>query len=327
MLKEDFSWEEDGEELQAECGNKLLMRYMGDNVVLIQNFSDFSMEALASEMDEWLRYWFVWHKPWEVSDVYHKRRIWTRWIGVLLHSWCERFFKKVSSTFGTFINLDGVTERKERFDYARVFMSISFTVTINQEISVLIDGRQFKIKIVEENPDPIPSVMVSQINNQGDMDSWSSDSGNSLLSGPAKATLHDQCYASEESSEEEETSVQMGDRNVFTEKAGHNESSGTITRALRKSKSHGDILVACMGAGGATLSDESADILGSKGTDEVSRSGSTNKIGPTSGTKQNNIGPKRGEAHVISEGENGPMEKEQLQAINEIVGENPAMRK
>lgn len=55
-LKSDFSWSEHGEEIQSECGNRLKLRFMWNNLVLIQGAED---EAVNVIIDEWLKFWFV----------------------------------------------------------------------------------------------------------------------------------------------------------------------------------------------------------------------------------------------------------------------------
>lgn len=85
VLKQRFSWEEYGEELQEECGDLLNIRYMGDNVVLISNKSGKSGNDTTHNMDEWFKHWFEWTRPWSLKDVSHKRLVLTRWFGVPLH--------------------------------------------------------------------------------------------------------------------------------------------------------------------------------------------------------------------------------------------------
>ncbi|KAL8509651.1 hypothetical protein ACS0TY_016757 [Phlomoides rotata] len=47
LLKDEFSWEDNGEKIQGECEVKIKLCYMGDNVVLIRNMSELSLEDLA----------------------------------------------------------------------------------------------------------------------------------------------------------------------------------------------------------------------------------------------------------------------------------------
>lgn len=150
LLKLEFSWEEDNEEIQGECGVKLKLTFMGDNVILIQNNSGISMGDLSKEMEEWVGHWLEWVRLWQEQDVCHRRRLWTRWIGVPLHAWCNRFLRLASSNIGTFIKLDTPTENRERLDIARVLVSVSFFNDINIVFQTRINGQVFKIKVMEE---------------------------------------------------------------------------------------------------------------------------------------------------------------------------------
>ncbi|KAL8537704.1 hypothetical protein ACS0TY_012738 [Phlomoides rotata] len=112
LLKNDFTWEDNGEEIQGECGIKFKLCYMGDNVVLIRNQSEFSLPEFEKEMGEWLKNWFQWVRPWKEQDVCHRR--------------------------------------KERLDIARLQLSVPFDNEINTSFSVRIGDHSFKIRIIEE---------------------------------------------------------------------------------------------------------------------------------------------------------------------------------
>ncbi|KAL8457252.1 hypothetical protein ACS0TY_035192 [Phlomoides rotata] len=51
-LHKEFEWDDYEEEIQSECGNKLVLRYVGDNSVIIQNLSDLKLQDLESDMDQ-----------------------------------------------------------------------------------------------------------------------------------------------------------------------------------------------------------------------------------------------------------------------------------
>ncbi|KAL8466470.1 hypothetical protein ACS0TY_035523 [Phlomoides rotata] len=152
LLKKDFSWETHGEEIQSEWGNNLKISFVGDNAVLIHNLSNIPMKELPNEMDEWLSYWFEWHRPWKEKDVCHRRLVWTRWFGVPFHAWSTRFFNLASAFLGAFVKLDAASENKSRMDYARVLVSVPFPTEARQSFSVEIDGIPFRIKVEEEYP-------------------------------------------------------------------------------------------------------------------------------------------------------------------------------
>ncbi|KAL8521976.1 hypothetical protein ACS0TY_012213 [Phlomoides rotata] len=57
-LKKNFSWEDYQDEIQTEGGKSLLLRSLGDDVVLIQNLTGKPYEILMKEWDDWFSHWF-----------------------------------------------------------------------------------------------------------------------------------------------------------------------------------------------------------------------------------------------------------------------------
>lgn len=186
---------------------------MGDDIILIQNASEKSLEESTQDFDEWFKHWFEWTRPWQPLDVNHKRLVWTRWIRVPVHAWSVRFFKNISSSLGSFIKLDALTENKSRLDQARVLLSVSFLKDVNQTFNVNIDGNIFPIKISEDI-----WFEESNSNEEGEDDDestshWSENPESDSSSGPAKAIFRGRIQSASKSvqpSLEEEKSVNMG---------------------------------------------------------------------------------------------------------------------
>ncbi|KAL8504197.1 hypothetical protein ACS0TY_022799 [Phlomoides rotata] len=126
LIKEDFSWESYGEETRSESGKSLTLRYMGDNVVIINHSEEKDMKETILELDEWISHWFEWCRPWMERDVCHRRKVWTRWYGVPAHAWTPRFFKLASVNVGSFVKMDAISESKRRLDVARILISVPF---------------------------------------------------------------------------------------------------------------------------------------------------------------------------------------------------------
>lgn len=150
LLKKEFSWDIDEEEILSECGGVFRLAHMGDNVILLNNISGKDLSKISSEFDEWFSHWFDWYRVWKPVDACHKRLVWTKWFGVPLHAWSERFFKTVCPSLGMFIKLDNDTMNKVRFDFARVLISVSYLKDVNQIIKVAVDNDIYSIKIVED---------------------------------------------------------------------------------------------------------------------------------------------------------------------------------
>ncbi|KAL8551438.1 hypothetical protein ACS0TY_000508 [Phlomoides rotata] len=123
---------------------------MGENVILMQNKLEKPLSVVEKEMNKWLSYWFEWFRPWREEDVCHQRKIWTRWVGVPIHAWNERFFKIASSKIGAYIQVDENTKERLRLDVARVMVSVPWMSDSNIIFTANIDGKPFKIKVTEE---------------------------------------------------------------------------------------------------------------------------------------------------------------------------------
>ncbi|KAL8501992.1 hypothetical protein ACS0TY_021214 [Phlomoides rotata] len=120
LLRNSFPWEDYHEEMQAECGEMLKLKTLGDDVVLIHNIYGKPFTEITKEMDDWFTHWFEWCRPWRPTDVSHKR------------------------------NIDDDTSQRTRLDRARVQISVSYLKDINQILRLKIDDSEFSIKIVEE---------------------------------------------------------------------------------------------------------------------------------------------------------------------------------
>ncbi|KAL8537033.1 hypothetical protein ACS0TY_012283 [Phlomoides rotata] len=193
LIKEDFSWEYYGEEIRSESGKNLILRYMGDNVVIINHSEKKDTKETIYELDEWISHWFVWCRPWMEKDVCHRRKVWTRWYGIPAQAWTPRFFKLVSANVGSFVKLDAISESKKRLDVARVLISVPFLNDVNQTFDVDIEGRIFRIRIVEEFDWSQDAIEVEKQGYQsGDEDDsyWSDESTDSFMQSLAYATEH-----------------------------------------------------------------------------------------------------------------------------------------
>lgn len=100
LLKHQYSWETHGEELNAECGDKLKLRDLGNNLVLIQGEEKENTAAVIKGFEEWTAHWFEWWRKWSPAVTPQRRSIWTRWTGFPLNAWSFNLFKLGTSTFG-----------------------------------------------------------------------------------------------------------------------------------------------------------------------------------------------------------------------------------
>lgn len=149
-LKKEFTWEENGEEIQEEAQGKLVVKTLGEDLILI-NPSNEDEDTQCPE-EEWEKFWFMWVRAWKPEDVCQRRAVWTNWYGVPMHAWSERFFKQISLRFGAFIEWDYNTKNKISLDRARIKIWGYLSKNINETVMVSINRNVFPVRIIEEAP-------------------------------------------------------------------------------------------------------------------------------------------------------------------------------
>lgn len=149
-MKSHFSWDDHGEELSSECVGKLKVRYLGDNLLLIQGEKEDDTAKVLNGFDEWTDVWFEWWRSWQPTDVCQKRKVWTRWRGVPLQAWSSRFFELGCLLFSRMEAMHGVTEKRIRLDEAYIKVSTGFA-SVDRFLTCRIDRALFTIKVEEIN--------------------------------------------------------------------------------------------------------------------------------------------------------------------------------
>lgn len=142
--------------------------------------------------------------------------------------------------FGAFVKVDESTEQKERFDVARVQLSISFMTNLNQELFVMIDGCKFGVKIEEEMLYQVDQGLYRHNQVKDEVETWSSDSGESNVSGPAMASIHGRSLPMKDASDEEET-IQFDDPGGHIENELNDDVPGNELQGVGETNSHADL--------------------------------------------------------------------------------------
>ncbi|GAU28621.1 hypothetical protein TSUD_55650 [Trifolium subterraneum] len=73
-----------------------------------------------------------------------------RLYGIPVHAWNVIFFKLCVFYCGSFLRADNCSADKDRLDFARVLIATSDLAIINTVVTVLVDGTQVDVKVVEE---------------------------------------------------------------------------------------------------------------------------------------------------------------------------------
>jgi hypothetical protein len=134
---------------------------LGSNLTLLEGQEDGEVEALLEDASEWMEQWFKEIRPWKPNDVDLERIIWLRIFGIPVHAWNDGFFSKVAEQWGTFMNTDVVTSKKQSMDVARILIRTSCHNVVDEYLDVKINGELFSLRVLEDSYGPM-RIMVPQ---------------------------------------------------------------------------------------------------------------------------------------------------------------------
>ncbi|KAK7243673.1 hypothetical protein RIF29_38482 [Crotalaria pallida] len=138
------------EALEAEGFTTINPLPMGGDLVLLKPVEGEDFKEILKDSEELLSNWFVYVKPWDEEDIAGYRISWLRCAGIPLHAWNDTFFKTLVSKFGTFLKADTETRERTKLDVARIQVKTSTQGFINIVQRIMINGRIFGVRIMEE---------------------------------------------------------------------------------------------------------------------------------------------------------------------------------
>ena len=101
------------EALQEECFkgglSMFIIRFLGDNLVLLSSKSGEKIEDIVKSNVEWFNCFFEELKPWSESLVVSYKRVWIRCYGLPIHLWSKECFLKVIEDMATLMEVDEAT--------------------------------------------------------------------------------------------------------------------------------------------------------------------------------------------------------------------------
>ncbi|PNX92129.1 putative sulfate transporter [Trifolium pratense] len=106
--------------------------------------------ALVNNAKEFFQLIFSSWSRWDSLVQPYRRGAWVRLYGIPLQAWNANFFKLCVFYCGRFLRVDSCSVDKDRLDYARVLIATSDLEFVNKVVTVLVDGLQVEVKIVEE---------------------------------------------------------------------------------------------------------------------------------------------------------------------------------
>jgi len=85
------------------------VKFIGDNVVLIQGYDESEVGKLIEDNKEWWESNFEYISPWSSSLVLHHKKVWVRCWDLPFNLWSKKCFGKVIATLGTLESIDEKT--------------------------------------------------------------------------------------------------------------------------------------------------------------------------------------------------------------------------
>jgi len=123
---------------------------LGADKVIVRSPDGEDVSAIFSEAPHFFNNFFSTLVKWNKNVLIHERGAWVRIYGVTLHAWNINFFKLCVLDCGRLLKVDDCTLEKERFNYARVLLSIALLEVINVDATLMVDDVLFNFKIIEE---------------------------------------------------------------------------------------------------------------------------------------------------------------------------------
>jgi len=121
----------------------------GSNVVLFCPGKD-DMMSVYRDATNFFNCLFTNICAWSLSeDIMYERGVWLRIYGVPLYVWHIKFLEFHIFSLGRFIKVDSCTSNLESLDFARILISTELLDTINVVENILINDKNYSIKIVE----------------------------------------------------------------------------------------------------------------------------------------------------------------------------------
>ncbi|PNX75570.1 putative sulfate transporter, partial [Trifolium pratense] len=130
--------------------NDVVLIPMGADKVFVRSSEGVDVMSTILNAKEFFQIVFSNWMRWEKDVEPYRRGAWVRLYGIPLNAWNEQFFKICVFDCGRYLRMDEYSADKDRLDFARVLIATTDLDIINRVESVLVDGNQVEVKIVEE---------------------------------------------------------------------------------------------------------------------------------------------------------------------------------
>ena len=154
--------------------SRVIVRYMGDNLVLLTLREGDNMEELINLNKEWFESIFQNIEPWSAEHVAGHKVVWVRCYGLPLTFWNRDCFSKVVGEVATLVSIDEATEMLENVEYARLQVWLLKNCNAKMAKSIRLNDQMLSIYIEEEHLIKFGGKCIRHRNFYGSSDSISS---------------------------------------------------------------------------------------------------------------------------------------------------------
>ncbi|KAI5413648.1 hypothetical protein KIW84_057994 [Lathyrus oleraceus] len=123
--------------------------------VIISEIEVGEIRDLIREGKSWWSQWFSKIREWREDDMDNERASWIRCFGIPCHAWNTDLFQFLAKMVGSFICANENTMKNECMDVARFLVKMSCAIVTNETFYVCINGKSFRIKMIEDSRTPI----------------------------------------------------------------------------------------------------------------------------------------------------------------------------
>ncbi|PNX71868.1 putative sulfate transporter, partial [Trifolium pratense] len=130
--------------------NDVVLIPMGADKVFVRSVTGVDAMVVVNNAKEFFQLIFSHWTRWDNLAQPYRRGAWVRLYGIPLQAWNVNFFKLCVVECGRFLRLDNCSVEKERLDFARILIATTELESVNKVETVLVDGTQVEVRIVEE---------------------------------------------------------------------------------------------------------------------------------------------------------------------------------
>jgi len=149
-MSPDLTFDSLKEEFVKGGMNRVKLRFLGDNLVLLTPREGERMEEIFKLNKEWFLSLFVNIEPWSAKYEVDHKIAWVRCYGVPVTLWNKDCFSKVVGEVASLVDIDENSLSWENLEYARLLVRLPRSQKAEMSKGFRINGQVYNISLVEK---------------------------------------------------------------------------------------------------------------------------------------------------------------------------------